>query len=406
MAHAVVFPSWQVSRNDYGLICDYLSLTPENAIHERLLHYLAEAPFRQGPASGFAAYLAQLRLTPFRIARLDLVTKRLFPAHPFRQMINAVVALHECDGEGYAELSRAPSAPWLLPSLGAWGVGLVLSVSLTLPWLLWHGAAYALSSRAALSLDLRGKRVLITGVGRGLGYDLFILALEQGAQVIGTVRDEAAADRLRATLPATAPATIVAADLSVPGRLATTLEAGGVRPDQIDLAILSAGTKRDGASLLEVSALEATFRVNFFAPAELAAWLCPGAHDAVLVLISSIGRWHGMPFSGGYNASKAALSIWADGLAMERAAGATSSCHVLTVEPGLFASAMVRLTGLLRLLAVPRRQVALRVFAAAHQRRAVLRYPAGFTALTWGLCLAGRAVRTRVLATMKGPGDQ
>jgi hypothetical protein len=67
---------------------------------------------------------------------------------------------------------------------------------------------------------------------------------------------------------------------------------------------------------------------------------------------------------------------------------------------------MVRLTGVMRLLSVPRRQVARRVFAAARGRRAVLRYPAGFTALTWGLTLAGRRVRGRVLTKVKGAGSQ
>jgi NAD(P)-dependent dehydrogenase (short-subunit alcohol dehydrogenase family) len=402
----MVFPSWQLSRDDYGRLCAYLALTPQEAIYTRLLDYLAEAPFRAPPVRGFAAYLAALRLTRFRIARLDLVTKRLLPSHPFRHAINAVVALHECDGQGFAELSRAPSALWLLPSLAGWGLGLVLSVLLTLPWLAWHGLGYLLSGPGTWQLGLRGKRVLVTGVGRGLGQDLFALALEQGAEVIGTVRDTAAAERLRERLPATAPARLVAADLAVPGALPDALEQAAIVPQEIDIAILSAGTKAEGASLLSVQDMEATFRVNLFAPVELAAWLCPRAQDLVLVLISSIGRWHGMPFSGGYNASKAALSIWADGLAMEQPGGRGSRCHVLTVEPGLFESAMVRLTGLTRLLAVPRREVARRVFAAAHRRRAVLRWPAGFTALTWGLCLAGRGVRGRVFAKVKEPASQ
>jgi short-subunit dehydrogenase len=51
-----------------------------------------------------------------------------------------------------------------------------------------------------------------------------------------------------------------------------------------------------------------------------------------------MGRWHGMHFSCGYNASKAALSIWGESLDMELRRRAGRKFTVTVVEPGMFAS--------------------------------------------------------------------
>ena len=83
--------------------------------------------------------------------------------------------------------------------------------------------------------------------------------------------------------------------------------------------------------MLSLRELRETLQVNFFAAAELANWLCGAVSEAAsgatsdralssttrVVLVSSMGRWHGMHYSGGYNASKAALSIWGESLDME-----------------------------------------------------------------------------------------
>jgi hypothetical protein len=44
--------------------------------------------------------------------------------------------------------------------------------------------------------------------------------------------------------------------------------------------------------------------------------------------------------------------------------------------------------------------------AAAEKRRPVLRYPTGFSILTFGLCGAGRRIRARVFSKIRGEVDQ
>jgi NAD(P)-dependent dehydrogenase (short-subunit alcohol dehydrogenase family) len=221
------------------------------------------------------------------------------------------------------------------------------------------------------------------------------------------VRNAASADALRSGLPPQAPVSFVIADLGVSGTLVEALQRARIQPQSIDMAILCAGTKHDGRSVLELSRLRDTFEVNCFAAAELAAWWCSAdpAKDSPrrLALISSIGRWHGMHGTAGYNASKAALSIWGESLDMELRSGGPGAMTVTIVEPGMFQSDMTATSGLAKLLAIPRRTLAARIVSAAAAGRRSLRPPLWFTLVTWAVCVAGRGFRYRLFSRVK-PG--
>jgi NAD(P)-dependent dehydrogenase (short-subunit alcohol dehydrogenase family) len=197
---------------------------------------------------------------------------------------------------------------------------------------------------------------------------------------------------------------------------------------------------------LSLRELRETFQVNFFAAVELADWLCgsggngqevafvptadrdgsphsgaglaAGASpsDATrdrglssttrVVLVSSMGRWHGMHFSGGYNASKAALSIWGESLDMELRQRENRRFTVTVVEPGIFASGMTRETPLTRVLFASRRKVAARILSGALAGRPAIRPPRWFALLTWVICLIGRDHRYRLFASAKPRADR
>lgn len=409
----VLFPLWQVDRDEYAAACHYLDLTPSDSLYERLSGHLGQLPFRASCPTGFALHLGKGRLTRFRLARLDLATRLFFQAHPARHLLNAVIALHECDGRGFREMASSPTGAAVWPALIATGVGLVVNVLLTSFWLLGQVVAYAASAPLRGHAELNRKRVLITGASRGLGRDLLLHCLERGAAVVGTVRSEAARRELVSLLPAEAPLCIVVADLEQPGMLAAALKESVIEPGSIDVAIACAGVKHSGTSALSRDALRQTFEINLFSVAELAAWLCANRGEAAtvavrptaLVLMSSMGRWHGMHGSGGYNASKAALSIWGESLEMDLRRAVSNRVTVTIVEPGLFTSDMTRQSGLNRWLFASRRDVAESTVAAALAGKRVLRPPFWFALLTWGVCLAGRSFRARLFGRVK-PGAE
>ena len=156
-----------------------------------------------------------------------------------------------------------------------------------------------------------------------------------------------------------------------------------------------------GISILSLPALRDTFEVNLFSIIETAAWFCAPGGKRSLVLISSMGRWHGMHSSCGYNASKAALSIWAESLELELGLGGKRDARVMVVEPGLFESGMVERKGLNRWLIVTRRDLAERIFHGALKGRKTVRYPSWFTGLTWMVLAAGRGFRRFLFARAK-----
>src|SRR5204863_8480755 len=163
--------------------------------------------------------------------------------------------------------------------------------------------------------------------------------------------------------------------------------------DSVAIAIASAGSKHDAASVRSLRGWRETSQVSFVASIERADWLSGSGNAAArdrglasttrVVLVSSMGRWHGMHFSGGYNASKAALSIWGESLDMELRQRGNRRFTVTVVEPGIFVSEMSRPTPLTRMLFVSRKKVAVRILAGALAGRSVIRPPRWFALLTW-----------------------
>ncbi len=424
MKNLVLFPLWQIDPQEYDAVCAYLRLTPKAQLYDHISGYLAGAPFRFPRPGAFSRFLAKPRLTGWRIARLDLATKLFVPDHPIRHVLNCVIAVHECDGQGYREMAASPRGWNTVASILAWMAGFAVNLAITMSWLGWQLVSYIPRMPFSVDNSLAGKRTLVSGVSHGLGRDLMLCCLERGAEVIGIVRNRESRDALEAELPANAPVTLLVADLSQPGALVAALAAAKIPAASLAVAILCAAVKHDGKSALSLAHLRDTFQVNFFSIVEFAGWLCgsgtreietpprtqpesegrqnqsvgpepspsrieskdggPLSPATALVLVSSMGRWHGMHFSSGYNASKAALSIWGESLEMELRQHGRRRFTVTIVEPGLFASGMTRPTPLTRMLFASRQQVASRIISGALAGRKAIRPPFAFALLTWG----------------------
>ena len=164
------------------------------------------------------------------------------------------------------------------------------------------------------------RRWLITGAAGGLGSAIADAALAQGDQVVGTVRQGAAAFAARA--PGHAHA--ITLDLTDSGAIPKAVEQAAQQMDGIDIVVNNAGYCLAGA-VEEIADTEAAqlFTVNVLAPLAIMRSALPflrAASRGRIINISSMAAIEGYPGLGAYCASKAALSALTDVLAIEAAA--------------------------------------------------------------------------------------
>jgi uncharacterized protein len=163
-------------------------------------------------------------------------------------------------------------------------------------------------------MELRGKRVLITGASRGIGESLAHAFAGAGATVALVARNQDALEAIVAQLGGTAHA----ADLADPTQVAVLIPEIEDEVGPIDVLINNAGIENPG-SFIDAPADEVrrVTQVNYLAPAELCRQAIPrmlrrgGGH---IVNVSSMGGVMALPGVVTYCASKAALNHFTAGL--------------------------------------------------------------------------------------------
>jgi short-subunit dehydrogenase len=207
-------------------------------------------------------------------------------------------------------------------------------------------------------LELKGRRILISGASRGLGRELALQCSRAGGEVIAVARNEKDLESLKREIEATseAPAPeIYPCDLTDPEK---TVEVLG-RALPIDVAVFNAGVKYGEDGFFSSKRILETMEVNLLAVVRTLNLLLPSMmerNSGHLVFISSLGGYHGMIRANGYNASKAALSILADSLRMDLLSSG-KNIAVTVVKPGLIQTEMLASTGP-RFLAVSKEKAA------------------------------------------------
>jgi short-subunit dehydrogenase len=407
-----MLPGWDLDLARYRRICRYLGFSPQDALHAKAARHLQLHAPSVPTTGGFMAWLAELEPGRLNLGFLDTWTRLLWPAHTWRQKLNAVLAVHECDATGYQEMMASPTSrprAWL----SLIGIGLAFAFNLAAGglWLLLQGGRYALLGGGARreATYFAGRTVLVTGAARGLGLALTARLLALGARVVAVARPGTSLEALAAQVHDAGwghRLQLVSADLATPGALEEAwVGMLGHRTDwAVDTAIMNAGVKEEAPFPQGIDALRRTFEVNVFAAMATANLVMPdllASGRGHLIVISSQGRWHGMARSGAYNASKAALSLLAESLLMDLGEAGRRRVRVTTVEPGLLRTAMIQPGSLQDRLAVDAAPAAARILQAAARGRGNFRFPLGFSLLTAVMVLLPQSVRVRVLGNIK-----
>jgi L-xylulose reductase len=163
-------------------------------------------------------------------------------------------------------------------------------------------------------MEFAGRRVLVTGAGKGIGRVTAKMLADEGAEVIALSRSPEDLEALKAEIGCET----IACDLADPA--ATRRAAQSVQP--LDLLVNNAGTTRLEPFL---DASEETFdwlmAVNAKAPMiiaqETARDMIRRGHKGAIVNVSSMAAFQGVPDHAAYCATKGALDAMTRVMAVE-----------------------------------------------------------------------------------------
>ena len=181
------------------------------------------------------------------------------------------------------------------------------------------------------------KRILITGATSGLGREMALQLAAEGCRLALTGRrEERLRETARAVQEAGGTALALAGDVADPSAVkrhyaAIRKEFGG-----LDWAILNAGISRSSSALDRFSSEDyrLVYETNVFGPVYWIEAVLPdmlSARSGVIAGVASISGFRGLPRSGAYSSSKAALIAILESLRVDLRG---SGVKVVTVCPG------------------------------------------------------------------------
>jgi short-subunit dehydrogenase len=234
-----------------------------------------------------------------------------------------------------------------------------------------------------MSIELSGKRALVTGASSGIGRAIALALADAGVELAISARRKQALDQLAGEIEARGKkrAVVLTADLSKRGE-AKRLAARAVEElGAIDVLVNNAGVGIGGAQV--------NVGDNYWSPLALVQALAPSMRErksGAIVNVSSIGSYLVLPLAGHYSSSKAALSRATDSLELELRDTGIHIFHVMPgpVDTGMLAE-LAEVPGGEKLLAkMPRgnpQALARKIVAGLERGRRVLVYP-GALAIT------------------------
>jgi NAD(P)-dependent dehydrogenase (short-subunit alcohol dehydrogenase family) len=192
-----------------------------------------------------------------------------------------------------------------------------------------------------MSERLKQRRIVLTGVSRGVGLETARVFLQEGADVIGIARDADRLEQASRQLSELAPGRFqpLCVDLGSPGFEGAVVDAVTARWGALDVLCNNAGIMvchEPGILGEPPEAVEQTLQINLMAPLALARALLPllerGIEPRIVNVSSGAGTLEGIwePGIASYRLSKWALN----GLTMLQAAELKGRVAVNALDPG------------------------------------------------------------------------
>lgn len=177
------------------------------------------------------------------------------------------------------------------------------------------------------------KKAVVTGASSGIGEAMARLLSRRGFSVVLVARRKDLLDQLAGELPGSVA---VACDVTDGSALTAALASHG----PFDVAIANAGIGVTGWAAKSVADAELMMRVNYFGMLHLFDAVIPAMMErrsGHFAGVASLAGLRGLPTSGGYSASKAAMQAFLEAARVELA---PLGIRITTVNPGFIATPM------------------------------------------------------------------
>ena len=227
-----------------------------------------------------------------------------------------------------------------------------------------------------------GRRVWITGAGRGIGQALaqqlaaYKTDLILSARSINELGDTAT--RVRSQGSHASVTKLDVTDRDQQHQVIEQICIEGVP----DLVILNAGTHEPiRAQSFDVASFEKLMRVNFFAMMDACSLLIPKMVEkgqGTIVLVGSLSSYRGLPTAAAYGASKAALINAAEALQAELYG---SGVEIKVVNPGFVNTPLTAKNGFKMPAVVEPDAAAKAIIRGIRSKRFEIRFPRRFACL-------------------------
>jgi NAD(P)-dependent dehydrogenase (short-subunit alcohol dehydrogenase family) len=187
----------------------------------------------------------------------------------------------------------------------------------------------------SMDLNLKGRKVLITGAGDGIGRALALAFAAEGAHVAGCARSESRLASLQAEAEGSGHF-FHPVDLTHPGDLQAYHDKAIENLGGLDVLVNNAGLILKMGNFFDISDedWQRSFDINLMAAVRLTRLFIPSLRHSgspSIINISSIAAERPVEVIPHYNAMKAALSNWSQSLAQTLA---PDKIRVNTVSPG------------------------------------------------------------------------
>jgi short-subunit dehydrogenase len=196
-----------------------------------------------------------------------------------------------------------------------------------------------------MTYDVKGRNVLVTGASSGIGAGLAVALAEAGAVVgICARRQDRLAEVLERCRAHSPSSRMWVTDLADPGAVdglaaAAVGELGGV-----DVLVNNAGIpKRRHVTQLDAATVDALMHINYSSPVRLTLALLPQMlerGEGRIVNVSSVAATLSPPGEAAYAATKAALTVFSESMAVDLW---DTGVKVTVVYPGVVDTDLFRL---------------------------------------------------------------